>query len=106
MESVDILDRIHIIVFQHTAGHFDVTFECREKDKQIVLDSKALATMEQKVMDLCRDKNAADPNTRGYIEEYIGRLLTEYHKLGLAVIEDVPDAPSDPYQALRKKYKN
>lgn len=102
MKSIDVLDRVHILVFQPVSGHFDVTFECMEKDKRLVFDEGALKTLNEKIIDLCRDKNAADPNTRGYIEEFTGRMLKEYYKLGLAVIEDVPDAIEDHYHKLRK----
>jgi len=102
MESVDFLDRISIHLFQPVPGHFNVDFSVKEKGKRLVLDEDALKKMQNKITDLCSDKNANDENTRGYIEEYVGRLLKEYYKVGLALIEDMPEARDDHYDHLRR----
>lgn len=101
MDSVDILDRVDILVFQFHPGHFSVDFKVKEKEKHLVFDETALKTLQDKVLDLTRGKNAKDPNTVGYIQEYVGRLIREYHKVGLAVIEDIPDSPDDHYAKFR-----
>lgn len=103
MDSIPLLDRVDIHIFQPHPGHFNVDFVCKEANKQLTFDPKALSTLQEKVYEKAKDKPANDANTRGYIEEYVGRLITEYHKHGLCVIEDIPDAPDDPYAALRRQ---
>lgn len=101
MDSINILDRIDILVMQNVPGHFNVTFECKEKGKRLVFDPKALATLKEKVNHLVQGKNANDPSVRGYIEEFVGRLIDKLHNVDLCAIEDLPDAPDDPYEKVR-----
>jgi hypothetical protein len=105
MDSVDILDRIDILLFQPVPGHFTVDFTCKEKGKQLVIDSHALNTMQAKITALCveRELSANDAKTRGYIEEFVGRLVREYHKADLAIIETIPEGIDDHYKHLRKQ---
>lgn len=104
MDSVDILDRVRIHVFQTSPGHFDVDFTCREKNKVLVLDDDAKKTLTNKLNELAVGKDAMSANTRGYIEEYTGRLLQGFHKCNLALIEDRPEAIDDHYEKIRKSF--
>jgi len=105
MDSVDILDRIDILLFQPVPGHFTVDFTCKEKGKQLTIDTDALNAMQAKITMLCREKelSANDEKTRGYIQEFIGRLVREYHKAHLAIIENIPEGIDDHYKHLRKQ---
>ena len=107
MESVDILDRVDIILFQPVPGHFTVDFSCKEFGKQLVVDTDMLREMERKIVELCRERQLSVSSqeidkTRGFIQEYIGRFIQKCHKLNLAVIEDVPKGTDDHYAKLRK----
>lgn len=102
MESVDILDRVDIVIFQPSPGSFTIDFVCKEKGKQLTIDEKALETLQNKINELTVGKNAKDPVVRGYMEEFTGKLLQQYHKVNLAVIEDVQGEVSDHYAAFRK----
>ncbi len=100
MDSVDILDRVNIVIMETKPGHFNVDFLCKEKGKQLTFDTKAKETLTGKLNELLIGK-PINPTTRGYIEEFCGRLIKEYHKQDLVVIEDVPEGPADEYAAFR-----
>lgn len=107
MDSVDILDRVDILLFQPAPGHFTVDFSCKEKDKQLVVDTDMLREMERKITELCQQRGLSVNSeeidkTRGFIQEYIGRFIQKCHKMNLAVIEDVPQGSDDHYEHLRK----
>lgn len=102
MESVNILDRLDLHVFQPKPGHFFVDFTCKEKGKRFIIDEQAKQNMEHKINELCAEKHANDEKTRMYIEEYIGRMIYALHKADLAIIEDIPPGVEDHYAQFRK----
>lgn len=102
MESVDILDRVDIMIFQPSPGNFTIDFSVKEQGKRLVIDEKALQTLQNKLNELTVGKDASDPNVRGYMEEFTGKLLQQYHKVNLAMIEDMPKEIVDHYEAFRK----
>jgi hypothetical protein len=106
MESVDILDRLDIVLFQPVPGHYSVDFACKEKHKQLVIEPSARLALEKVLTEKCRDHSANDENTRGYIKEYVGRWLQKFHKLNLVAIEDVPEGTDDHYKHLRNQKLN
>ena len=103
MKSVDILDRLHILVMQSTPGHFSIDFECMEKDKQVYFMGGTRQALEEQVLRACADKNANDPNTIGYIQEFIGRMLQKLYKEDLFGIEEVTAPIDDHYANIRKQ---
>lgn len=101
LKNVDILSLVDVQIFQTHPGFFDVSFYCHDKTKQLVFDESALQTLNHKLSEKMAGLNARDPNTRGYIEEFVGRMLVEMHRHGLCAIDDVKDAQEDPYAHLR-----
>lgn len=103
MDSVDILDRVTIHIFQPKPGHFTVDFTCKEQNKQLVFDEQALKTLQKTIAERARELKLTSnhENTRGFLEEFTGRLVKEYYKVNLVVIEDIPEGVEDHYKAFR-----
>lgn len=105
MKHVDILDQIKIVVTQPMPGNFAVHFEPYDRKKHVVIDEKAKETMDAKITEKAKALSARDPKTKMFIEEFAGRLLSELFRVELAVLEDVPETPTDPYAEIKKKYR-
>jgi hypothetical protein len=102
LKKVDILDRIKLRVVEVAPGHFGVAVEALEKNKNVIFDTDALKILNEQVTHRARSMNSRDPNTRGFIEEFVGRMISEMYRVGLVELEDIKDAPDDPYRDLRK----
>ena len=107
LNNVEILDLINIHVYNPNVfvpGEIRVDFQPIEKGKRVVIDSDAVKTLEEILKERANDKfdDARDPKVKKDIEEFVGRMCIEWHKSGLLLIEDVPDAPSDPYEQAKK----
>ncbi len=107
MDSVDVLDRINILLFQPAPGHFTLDFTAKEEGKNFILDNDAKAELERKVTEICQQRQmsvgaGAIEKTRNFILEWAGRYIQKCHKVGLAIFEDIPDAVDDHYAHLRK----
>ncbi len=105
MKHVDILDQVKVIVTQPMPGHFAIDFEPHDRTKQVIIDSKAKMVMDQKISEKTVGRPAKDPNTLEYIKEFAGKLLSELFRVQLAALETIPDAPKDPYQDIKSKFR-
>ena len=84
-------------------GNFVVDILCLDMTKKVVIDPKALETMNQKIGEKASQLSANDPRAKKYIEQFVSQLLPELQRVGLADIVDIPEA-GDPYEELKKKY--
>ncbi len=105
MKRVDILDQVKVMVTQPMPGNFAVSFEPYDRKQHVVIDEKAKAVMDEKITEKAKALVAKDPNTKEFIREFAGRLLSELYRVELAILEDVPESPTDPYADIRKKYR-
>lgn len=105
MNSVNVLDRISITVFQFKPGHFTIDVTAKEEGKHCVFDANARTTLENKLHEKTREMKASHPNLKGYLEEFAGKFIAELHRHDLFVIEDIPPAVEDHYAAIRNKFK-
>jgi flagella basal body P-ring formation protein FlgA len=104
MKHVSILDQIRIFVFQNTPENFEVTFECLDETKNVVVDQKALKELNGQITERTKNLSAKDPRSAKYIEEFVARMLEALHKNGLVEIVDITENKQDPYADLRKQH--
>lgn len=110
LKNVEFLDlvRIHVLRGHPVPGDlypFRVEFEPLDKSKRVVFDESEFRTMNQVLSEKATQFHPNDPRFKGYIEEFAGRLASELYRNGLAELEEIPDAPSDPYADLRKQFR-
>lgn len=108
LKHVDILDliRVHVLperFYDRHTGKFTVLLESVDPHKQVVIDEKASATLNEEVVKRASTFEARDPRAAKFIEEFVSRMVSELYRNGLVVLEDVQDAPSDPYQAAKEQ---
>lgn len=105
MNHVSILDlvNIHVLRIPNTAM-FEINIESLDKDKQFVIDPDALRILNQKLTEKVSVLEVNDPKARYYMEEFTAKMISELHKNGLAMLEDIPDAPKDPYAEVKKQH--
>ncbi len=104
MNHVDILDQVKVIVTQPMPGNFAISFEPYDVTKQVIIDSSAHEAMNQQITEKAGGRSAKDPNTVEYIKEFAGKLLSELFRTQLAILEEIKDAPKDPYESFRRKF--
>lgn len=107
LKNVDISDLIRARIFQTAPGVFSAEIVCLEKNKNVVIDEKALKTLNEEITERCRAYSASDPKTIKFIEEFVVKMVSALHKNGLAELEDakVQDAKEDHYKEARKYEK-
>jgi len=108
MNHVDFLDLVKITVTRFpNSGQFKVFVEAIEKNKKVIFDEDALRTMNNKITEVCKEKklSALDPNTVGYIKEFIEKLVSELARHGLIELVEYEDQPDDPYAKIRQQYE-
>jgi hypothetical protein len=106
MNHVNISELMNITAFRvGQTGKFVVDIRCLDPDKKVVIDPKALETMNNKITERAAQFEARDPKAKTYIEEFVSRMLPELHRVGLLEIVDIPDAPADPYAEFKKAMK-
>ena len=110
MNCVDILDLINIRILQGTptihGAPLYVQIEPIDRCKNIVFDTDALETLNNRVTEVVRDRQLSvrDPNSFKYVEEFVGRMVSELYRNGLVEIEEAKEGSDDPYEAVRHKY--
>lgn len=108
LKNVDILELVTIHVYRGDPTHDDpmpyrVMIESLDKGKKVVFDEKALQTMNYHLTEKAQQfQDGRDPRVKDYIQEFVGRMVSELAKNGLVVLEDVGDEKEDPYANLRK----
>lgn len=107
LKHVDILDLITITVYNPNLlnpREIQVDLKAIEEGKHVVVDEDSLVKLNEILTEKCKEfKNIKDPKIRKYIEEFVGRMCSEWHRHGLLIIEDIPEAPEDPYEKIRKQ---
>jgi len=110
MEHVDISDLIEVKIHPgNLPGQVSVAIICLEKGKNIVIDESALEELNAQVTERVKGMSLNHPNAKGFIKEFVCRLVGALHKNGLAVLEDAEEEnveSYDPYGDLRKKYSD
>ena len=110
INHVDILELIKIIVFRpniYQAGAFQVELEALEKGKRVVVDEDELVKLNEILTHKSQQfDDARDPKITKYIEEFVARMCSEWHRMGLLMLEDIPNAPDDPYQKAKEQLKH
>ena len=110
MNHVDILELIKISVFRpnvYRPGEFQVSLEALEKGKQVVVDENALKSLNEILTQKCKEfDDARDPKVAKYIEEFVAKLCSDWHRIGLLVIDNMSEAPQDPYEKAKKMLEN
>jgi len=107
---LDLVD-IHVSRGVPTPGNLfplTVSFTPHDRTKNVIFDEKALKTLNHKVTERIREMRlkANDDRTYDYIREYVGRLSEELYKCDLVAFEEATEAPEDPYEEIRKKYRS
>jgi len=111
LKNVDILDLVTIevydVVSKTNMGTLQSTIEVQvvplDTTKNFVIDEKAKWTMEGKVMERINSMNPQDVRTKGYVKEFVGRMISELYRSELCFLEDASlDSIADHYADLRK----
>ena len=106
MSHVNISEMMNITAFRiGQTGKFVVDIRCLDVSKKVVIDPKALETMNSKITEKAAQFEARDPRAKTYIEEFVSRMLPELQRVGLLEIIDIPDEPEDPYAEFKKAMK-
>ena len=110
LKNVEINELINIDVFNpniYNTGAFEVNIEAVEKGKRVVIDTASM----QKLGHILKERanknfeSVRDPKMKKDMEEFVARMCIEWHKHGLLIIEDIPEAPSDPYEEAKAMVK-
>lgn len=108
LKHVDILELITINVFRpniYKAGDIHVELEALEKGKVVVVDEDELLKLNEALTNKCQEFNdAREPKVAKYIEEFVARMCSDWHRMGLLIIEDAPDTPDDPYKKAKEMH--
>lgn len=107
LKNVEINELIQIDVFNPVVwspGQIEVSLQAVEKGKRVVVDPDAMETLGVVLKERANDKfeSARDPKMKKDMEEFVARMCIEWHKNGMLIIEEIPDAPSDPYEEAKK----
>lgn len=107
--KIDILDLINIEVYSGMPTQADpapirVEITALDKTKNVIIDTDALRVMNERITERAKTMDIRDPKLKKYVEEFVGRLVSELGRHDLAVLEEAPDSPDDPYVKLRKQY--
>lgn len=110
LKHVEINDLIDIQVFTpnvYKPGDIQVSIEAVEKGKQVIIDVDAARILGEVLKERANNnfENVRDPKMKKDMEEFVARMCVEWHKNGLLVIENVPDA-QEPYEEAKKAIKN
>ena len=110
LKNVDILDlvRIHIFRGQPTKGDplpYRIEIQSIDESKRVIFDESALKVLNHRLTEnVQKFDDGRDPRVRDYIEEFVGRMLTELYRNGLVELEEIPDSPDDPYADVRNRH--
>jgi hypothetical protein len=107
LKNVDIADLVVVNVFKGQPTPLDknpfvVTVDPIDQTKKVQFDSSALAVLNTKLTEKVKGANAQDPNTVGYMKEFVTKMVSEFYRNGLIEIVDVPEAAEDPYAEAKK----
>lgn len=107
---VDILDLVDIKVFPGMPTQADpapirVEVTAIDRTKNVIFDTDALRVMNQRITERARELDIRDSRLMRYVEEFVGRLISELGRHDLVVLEDAKESPDDPYVEARKKYE-
>lgn len=110
LKNVDFLDLVRIHVYpgqpHPTDRHpFRIEFESVDKTKRVVFDESSIRKMNEILTEKASQFHPSDPRVRGYLEEFAGRLASELYRNGLVELDDIPDAPDDPYTQAKKSVR-
>jgi hypothetical protein len=111
LKHVSILDLLVVNVFRGMPSKEDpyplaISIDPLEQTKRFVIDESAQKVLNQKLTEKLQGSDPRNPNTIEYAKEFVSKMLEELHRSGLCLIEDMPEASEDPYDFVRKKYKN
>lgn len=101
MKHVDILDLVEVVIVVDNYGSMSIDFLCREPNKRVVIDENAKIKIERDIASKLVGKSKNDENALGYAKEFAGKMLSALYQNGLVELEDIPEAPDDPYKSLR-----
>ncbi len=107
LKNVEINELIKITVFNpnmYSAGQIAITLDAIEEGKRVVIDPDAAMKLNEILKERANNKfeSIKDPKMKKDMEEFVARMCIEWHKNGLLIIEDIPDAPSDPFEEAKK----
>jgi hypothetical protein len=110
LTNVDITDLVVINVFKGQASKQDpnplvVTVDPIDNTKKVQFDTSALTVLNNRLNEKVRGANSKDPNTVGWIKEFVTKMISEFYRNGLIEIVDIPDTPDDPYAEAKKLIK-
>ncbi len=108
--KVDILDLISVTVVRlppaspQDLAPISVELIPHEEGKQVVVDETALATLNANLSEKAKqlELDPRNPQTFSYLQEFVGRMVSELYRNGLVELEDVPEGADDPYHKVRK----
>jgi hypothetical protein len=108
LKHVDVSDLINIKIVRPNVKRPDlilVDITAIEKGKRVVIDETALQKFNQIITEKAGQFSARDPKASDYIKEFAHKMCSGWHRSGLLIIEDIPEAIEDHYAEMRKKYK-
>jgi len=110
LKNVEINELLQIDIFNsnvYSPGQLEISIESVEKDKRVVIDEDASKKLCEILKHRANTKfeNVRDPKMKKDMEEFVARMCIEWHKNGLLIIEDIPEAPSDPYEEAKQMVK-
>jgi hypothetical protein len=110
LTNVDILELLIINVYKGTPTRQDpcplmVTIDPIDRNKRFVIDTSAQQVLNNALTEKLKDSDPRNPNTFQYAKEFVGKMVSELHRSGLCLIEDIPDSSDDPYKQVRKMFK-
>jgi len=106
MNHVDILELIKITVFRpnvYKPTEFQIDLQPLDQNKRVVVDSHELQSLNHILLEKCQQfDNARDPKVAKYMEEFVAKMCSEWHRMGLLILEDIPEAAKDPYYTAKE----
>lgn len=88
LKKVQMSELVNIRVWYNEAGEVDVTFDPIDLTKNLVIDEKALQSLNAELTERMIGTSLTHPNTKPYIEEYCAKWLDQMARHDLVVLED------------------
>lgn len=108
--KIDILDLVNVTVVRlppkgpQDLAPMSIEIIPHEENKMVIIDEKAMEVLNSKLTERSAQLqlDPRNPQTFSYLQEFVGRMISELYRNGLLELENVPDAVSDQYAKVRK----
>jgi len=110
LKNVDIDSLVTINVYRGKPTPFDknpfiITVDPINVSLRVVFDEGALKKMNEKLSERVVKSDSTNPNTIMFMKEFVHKMVSEFYRNGLMILEPIPEPEKDPYAKAKKAIK-